>query len=166
MNAKKTHTAKPFGLLLTGLMMIFLFSACNNAQKKTQTEENAETAKTAQTEQTAKAEKTDEAKKSEENKEGTLVVTGEVLDMSCFLDHGAKGEGHAACAQACLDKGLPAGILSESGEVYLLLENHSKADAYAKAVEHAADDVKITGKVVTQGGVQGIVVEKVEVLKG
>lgn len=96
----------------------------------------------------------------------TATIQGEVLDMSCYLGHGAKGDGHKTCAQMCLEKGLPAGILSEDGKVYLLLENHSKADAYAKVVEHAAEDVKVTGVVVNKGGVQGIVVEEVEVLEG
>ena len=40
-------------------------------------------------------------------------VTGEVVDMMCYVDHGAKGEKHAACAAKCIRGGGPAGITSE-----------------------------------------------------
>lgn len=90
-------------------------------------------------------------------------IKGEVLDMSCYVTKGAKGQGHKKCAQACLDKGLPAGILSKSGKVYLLVEDHNASDAYEKAIEHAAEDVEITGKIVDKNGVQALVVEKVKV---
>ena len=29
-------------------------------------------------------------------------VKGEVLDMACYLDHGAKGEKHKGCAEKCI----------------------------------------------------------------
>ena len=29
-------------------------------------------------------------------------ITGEVVDITCYANHGAKGEKHAACAQKCL----------------------------------------------------------------
>ncbi|MCG2462244.1 hypothetical protein K8352_15900 [Flavobacteriaceae bacterium F89] len=90
-------------------------------------------------------------------------VKGEVLDMSCYVAKDAKGQGHKKCAQACLDKGLPAGILGEDGNVYLLVEDHSAADAYKKAIGHAAETVEISGKVVNKNGVNSLVVEKVEV---
>lgn len=91
-------------------------------------------------------------------------VKGEVLDLSCYMANGATGNGHKACAQGCLDKGLPAGILGEDGQVYVLVEDHNKADAYKKVIQHAAEDVKITGTFVDKNGVQSLIVEKVEVL--
>src|SRR5699024_4336837 len=90
----------------------------------------------------------------------------EVLDMSCYMSHGATGAGHQACAQRCLDNGLPAGILTEDGQVYLLVEDHKKAAAYDKIIKHAADMVKVTGEVVNKNGVRSLIVESVEVLKG
>jgi hypothetical protein len=92
----------------------------------------------------------------------TKTVKGEVLDMSCYMGHGAKGPGHKQCAQMCLDKGLPAGLLTSSGQVYLLVEDHDKADAYNKAIKHAADQVTVTGKVANKNGIQALVVEDVK----
>ena len=91
-------------------------------------------------------------------------VKGEILDMSCYMTHDAQGKGHKTCAQGCLDKGLPAGILSkDDGQVYLLVEDHKLSDAYKEAVKHAAENVEITGKVVKKNGVQSLIVEKVKV---
>jgi len=92
----------------------------------------------------------------------STTLKGEVLDMSCYMSHGAKGPGHKQCAQSCLDKGLPAGILTQDGQVYLLVEDHSAADAYKDAIKHAAANVEITGKVVNKNGVQSVIVEKVK----
>lgn len=90
-------------------------------------------------------------------------IKGEVLDMSCYVTKDAKGQGHKKCAQACLAKGLPAGILGEDGKVYLLVEDHSASDAYKTAIEHAAETVEVTGTVVNKNGVNSLVVEKVTV---
>lgn len=38
-------------------------------------------------------------------------LTGEVVDITCYMDHDSKGEKHAACAQKCIAKGLPVGLL-------------------------------------------------------
>jgi|SRR5690625_2738744 len=89
-------------------------------------------------------------------------LKGEVLDMSCYMGHGAKGKGHKMCAQGCLDKGLPAGLLTSDGQVYLLVEDHDKADAYEEAIKHAADNIQVTGKAVNKNGVQALVVESVK----
>ena len=95
--------------------------------------------------------------------QSTETIKGEVLDMSCYVTKDAKGQGHKKCAQACLDKGLPAGIMGENGKVYLLVEDHSASDAYNTAIKHGAETVEITGKVVNKNGVNSLVVEKVAV---
>ena len=95
--------------------------------------------------------------------QSSKTIKGEVLDMSCYVTQDATGQGHKKCAQACLDKGLPAGILGEDGNVYLLVEDHNAADAYKEVIAHAAEQVEVTGKVVDKNGVKSLVVEKVTV---
>lgn len=92
----------------------------------------------------------------------TATLKGEVLDMSCYMGHGAHGPGHKMCAQMCLNKGLPAGLMTSNGQVYLLVEDHDKSDAYKEAIKHAAANVTITGKVSNKNGVQALVVENVK----
>lgn len=95
--------------------------------------------------------------------QGAKTLKGEVLDLSCYMMNGAMGKGHQACAQGCLNKGLPAGILNKAdGKVYLLVEDHKNADAYKQAIKHAADNVEISGKIISKNGVQSLVVESVK----
>ena len=91
-------------------------------------------------------------------------VTGEVVDMSCYLHHPetSTGNGHKKCAETCAKKGLPMGLLADDGSVVLLLEDHANPKAYADAIGKAADKITVDGEKVTQGGLPGIVVEEVK----
>src|ERR1700675_1784851 len=43
-------------------------------------------------------------------------VTGEVVDMMCYVDHNAVGEKHGqSCGAKCIKSGGPVGIVSEGG---------------------------------------------------
>src|SRR5215467_2555200 len=72
--------------------------------------------------------KADEAKAAAP---ATKTLQGEVLDMACYMDHGASGAKHAQCAADCIKGGSPMGLLTKDGQVYLLVENHAKKDSYA-----------------------------------
>ena len=91
-------------------------------------------------------------------------VTGEVVDLSCYLVHPASGQGagHRKCAETCLKKGLPAGLLTADKQLYLLIEDHENPKAYASLKEKAAATVTVEGAKVSQNGMQGIVVETVK----
>jgi hypothetical protein len=91
-------------------------------------------------------------------------ITGEVVDLSCYLHHPetSKGASHKKCAETCAKKGLPMGILTEDSQVFLLLEDHDNPKGYATALEGVAKTITVEGKKVTQGGMNGIVVESVK----
>lgn len=90
-------------------------------------------------------------------------VTGEVVDLACYLHEPTmKGPGHRKCAQTCAKKGIPMGLLTDSGQVFLLLENHDTPKPYADAIAQAAETITVEGEKVTQGGMNGIVVEAVK----
>ena len=40
-------------------------------------------------------------------------ITGEVVDMMCYVDHNAIGDKHAGCAAKCIKGGGPVGIVSD-----------------------------------------------------
>ena len=61
--------------------------------------------------------------------EEMLTVRGEILDMACYIAHGAKGDDHAGCAKRCVKGGQPMGLLAEDGTVYLLYAGHKDASA-------------------------------------
>jgi len=83
-------------------------------------------------------------------------ISGEVVDMSCYLDHGAKGEKHAECASKCIANGSPMGLLTSDGTLYVITLNHDNGDPYNALKGMAGKNVTVTGKVVTHSGVKGI----------
>lgn len=91
-----------------------------------------------------------------------ISVSGEVLDLSCFMASGAKGEGHKGCAEKCINNGMPIGLLGDDGKVYLLVEDHKNASPYQSLKEHAAAQVSVSGKYFVRNGMPGIVIGKVE----
>ncbi|MEX6691290.1 hypothetical protein QTN47_27520 [Danxiaibacter flavus] len=93
---------------------------------------------------------------------GDKTISGEVLDMSCYMAKGAHGMDHKDCASSCIKGGSPMGLLTSDGKVYLLVENHDKKDAYAEAKKHAGEQVTVSGTVSEKGGLQGIVVNEVK----
>mgnify|MGYP005845820393 CR=1 FL=1 len=93
-----------------------------------------------------------------ERESKTVTIQGEVVNLSCYLSHGEK---HAKCAIACIKKGLPMGILTDDGKLFVVLEDHAKADAYQQLKKSAAKKVTVTGIVYARGGVTGIAVQKV-----
>src|SRR5258706_14753837 len=50
----------------------------------------------------------------------TKTITGEVVDMGCWLGHAARGEKHISCATKCLNQGIPMGLLTSNGTLYLV----------------------------------------------
>jgi hypothetical protein len=87
-----------------------------------------------------------------------VTVQGEILDMACYMAKGSKGAGHKACAQMCAKKGVPIGILTDAGDVYLLLDDHNNPDPYDDAKKLAGERAEISGKKYNKQGVASIVV--------
>jgi hypothetical protein len=76
-----------------------------------------------------------EAATSEANKKvlesgRPTTVTGEVVDVSCYLQLGKRGEAHLDCGSKCIRSGQPIGLLEEDGDLYLLMaeEHHPRRD--------------------------------------
>jgi hypothetical protein len=81
---------------------------------------------------------------------GMVTVTGEVIDMACYLDHGAMGAKHAACAKTCIESGLPVGIRAANGTTYLVIGSHQPINA--ELAQYAAKTITLRGKLVTRDG--------------
>ncbi len=89
-------------------------------------------------------------------------VSGEILDMKCYMTSGAHGEGHKDCAAMCIKGGAPMGILADDGKVYLLIEGKNDSGAFEEAKKHAGETVTITGTLSEKNGVQALVVTEVK----
>ncbi len=88
-----------------------------------------------------------------------VTITGEVLDMHCYISGEKSGEDHAQCAKMCVMGGAPMGILDSDGNVFLVAESHDSADAYNGLKDYGAEQVSVTGIYYNRGGVNGIVIQ-------
>jgi hypothetical protein len=91
---------------------------------------------------------------------GNTEITGEIVDMMCYVDHNAKGEKHASCAEKCIKSGGPVGILSD-GKAYLVVGEHKPINDELAPL--AAKTVTLKGKLVSNGGVS--MLENAEIVK-
>jgi hypothetical protein len=91
-----------------------------------------------------------------------ITVSGEIVDLSCYLHKGLKGRRHKQCAELCAKKGLPIGVLTESGDLYLLIEDHDNPDPYATAKGLAGDNAEVTGTKYSKGGMASVLVHGVK----
>jgi len=95
----------------------------------------------------------------------TKKITGEVVDVSCYVAEGAKGEGHKACAIACVKAGEPAGILEENtGKVYVVVTGDHSNPA-KKIKPYVAKMVEVTGTVNERGGISTIDIKEIKEIK-
>jgi hypothetical protein len=85
-----------------------------------------------------------------------VTLKGEIVDMGCYLGHGAKGADHKACALKCIAGGMPMGLLTADGKLYLLTMDHDNADPFNKAKDMASMNVDLTGMVMDKGGMRAI----------
>jgi hypothetical protein len=93
----------------------------------------------------------DHGKKKEDLASGeTKKITGEVLDMACYIDHNATGEKHTDCAKKCIESGLPVGIKGDDGKTYLLIGEHKPMNS--ELAQYAAKKITVEGKIVSRDG--------------
>ena len=81
----------------------------------------------------------------------TRKITGEVVDMACYIDHNATGDKHADCAKKCITSGLPVGLKADDGKTYLLIGEHKPMNA--ELAQYAAKKITVEGKVASRDGV-------------
>ncbi|HEX8077462.1 MAG TPA: hypothetical protein VF511_06570 [Chthoniobacterales bacterium] len=84
----------------------------------------------------------------------TKKITGEVIDMVCYVDHASTGDKHADCAKKCIASGLPVGIKGDDGKTYLLVGDHMPMNQ--ELAQYAAKKITVEGKIVSRDGVNMI----------
>jgi hypothetical protein len=87
-------------------------------------------------------------------------VTGEIVDMMCYVDHNATGDKHAGCASKCIKGGGPVGILSD-GKAYLIVGDHKPMNE--ELAEYAGKTITLKGKMASNGGIT--MLENAEIVK-
>ena len=90
-------------------------------------------------------------------------IRGTVIDTACYAA-GKHGPEEAGCTKMCLNMGVPASFLTESGEVLVLLPpaDEGQMEAFKSLKSHAAQEVEITGMVMERDGLKAMTVGMVE----
>ena len=88
-------------------------------------------------------------------------VTGEIVDMMCYVDHNAIGEKHGqTCGAKCIRSGGPVGIVSD-GKAYLVVGEHKPMND--QLAEYCGKTVTLKGKMAERGGIA--MIENAEIVK-
>ncbi len=96
---------------------------------------------------------------------GEQTLTGEVMDVFCYLSHGSEGQGksHAGCAKKCIEGGLPVAI-KVGDQLYLAtMADHTAANQ--ALAPFAGEQVTVKGNVMDKDGQHLIAIEHVEKTK-
>ena len=96
-----------------------------------------------------------------ENTAKEQTLTGEVVDVFCYLSHGKDGLGksHADCAKKCIQSGLPVAI-KVGDQLYLAaMATHDPANKNLGAL--AGEQVTVHGQVMEKDGQHLISITKI-----
>jgi hypothetical protein len=95
--------------------------------------------------------------------QGTKSVTGTPEDSFCWAAMGAHGASHQKCATACAKKGIPVSLVEKgTDKVYVLIPPKNDQPLPDDLVNKMENEVTVTGKEFTKGGVNYLTVESVK----
>jgi len=78
-------------------------------------------------------------------------LVGEVICLSCYVDHESKGAEHVACATSCAKRGVPMGILQDkTSNVFTVVKGHAGVNEALQPF--AGKRVALTGRWMERGG--------------
>lgn len=92
----------------------------------------------------------------------TVKVKGEVVDLWCYLEGGDRGPEHKKCAIMCAKAGNPIGLLTDKGEIYVMMGIQDHQPGRDVLLDKMAETVTVEGTLVRKGGVQVIYVSSVK----
>ena len=99
----------------------------------------------------------------------TITVTGEIIDTWCYMSgvmgppEATQGSAHHACALWCSAGGIPVGLVTEDGTVYMVLKIEGDAQLAGgdTALRLAAHTVEATGVLHERDGLNYLIVDTV-----
>ncbi|MDX2270127.1 MAG: hypothetical protein NW208_18650 [Bryobacter sp.] len=89
------------------------------------------------------------------------MITGQVVDVACFVGHNSSGPKHAKCAETCARAGNPLAIYDEKAKAIYLPVSSDHSNPNTKLMPFIEKRVKVSGKILEKAGLKGIAIEKV-----
>jgi len=103
-----------------------------------------------------------------------ITISGEVIDIFCYLDRGFTGEVHRWCALSCIKGGMPMGLLDLDGNIWLICMDHGYAmdrhlstyeKPYRDCENWSAQMVQVSGYLIERKGMKGIEIRSAKLLE-
>jgi hypothetical protein len=92
----------------------------------------------------------------------SMTVTGEVVDLWCYLEGGDHGPSHKECSTACAKAGDPIGLVDAKGNIYVTAGIEDHQPARDVLIDKMNQQVTVTGTLVKKGGTQMLYVKSVK----
>jgi len=95
-------------------------------------------------------------------------ITGEIVDVSCYLQLGKRGEAHVACGRKCIANGQPIGIVDAQDRLTIVMaeEHHPRRDGEVELKSVLgpllAQTVTLTGMMTEMRGYRALFVQAAE----
>jgi len=92
-------------------------------------------------------------------------VVGEVVDVSCYMQLGKRGEKHIPCGTDCVKNGAPIGVVDAKNDLYIVMAEEHDPRRYGNiALKEAmlpfmAKTVQVTGMLTDREGVRTLYVQ-------
>lgn len=90
-----------------------------------------------------------------------MTLTGQVVDVNCYVSMGASGAGHKQCAAACAKKGVALAILSD-GTLYMPVSSKPGDPQNSRLEPFVEGRVKVTGTHRMSSGLHTIEIKTIE----
>ena len=90
-----------------------------------------------------------------------VTVSGEVVEMWCYLEAGDRGAAKKACATACAKAGNPIALVDDKGQLFVLAGLKSHQPAQELLLDKMSERVTVFGTLVKNPNAQMIYIESV-----
>jgi hypothetical protein len=88
-------------------------------------------------------------------------ISGEVIDITCYLRHDGSGQGHAQCALDCANMGMPVGILeNKTNKIYLIVPT-DHGSPQEPVLSFFGKQVKVDAVIYQRGGLSSLEIQDI-----
>ena len=90
----------------------------------------------------------------------SVTLTGEVVDLTCYVAHGVRGSDNAFCAEHSTQVAQPVALLTDDGAVYLLAADHDNRFGYEHIRTLVGERARVEGVASERNGVKLLEVKR------
>lgn len=90
-----------------------------------------------------------------------VTLKGEVVDLWCYLKNGSNGPDHKDCAVASVKDGNPIGLVTDRGDIYLIMGSADFQPGREILLDRMAQTVTIWGRLIRRNGLQAVYVTSI-----